>query len=106
MAVLPSPGSERWPRGGSKTQAGDRGAGSVSTSFLALDRNLLNTPLASYYLVLVSSGLLITLGIMMVLSASSVYAYVNIGDSYYFVKRQAMFCALGLVFAVILARRS
>ncbi|NNG18577.1 putative lipid II flippase FtsW [Naumannella sp. ID2617S] len=69
-------------------------------------RSLLNTPLASLYLVLVSAGLLIALGMMMVLSASSVYAYVNTDDSYYFVKRQMMFCGLGLVFAVVLARSS
>lgn len=101
MAVLPSPGSERWP-----SRPKERGTESASTSLKGLVRGLLDTPLASFYLVLVSAGLLITLGIMMVLSASSYYAYMNTGDSYYFVKRQLMFCGLGLVFAVILARCS
>ncbi|PFG67909.1 cell division protein FtsW [Propionibacteriaceae bacterium ES.041] len=116
MAVLPSPGSERWPSTASKQHASKRGgadragatargARSASTSFSSLVKGLLNTPLASFYLVLVSSGLLIGLGVMMVLSASSVYAYINLnGDSYYFVKRQSVFLVAGVIAAFVLAR--
>lgn len=63
-------------------------------------------PQASFYLILVPSVLLLALGMMMVLSASSVYAFVRFDDAYYFVKRQVIFLVLGGVFAVVLARRS
>lgn len=62
-------------------------------------------PQASFYLVLVPAVLLLVLGMMMVLSASSVYAYVRWdGDSYYFVKRQAVFLLVGGVMAYVLAK--
>ena len=67
---------------------------------------LLAHPQASFYLVLVPAVLLLALGMMMVLSASSVYAFVRFDDAYYFVKRQVVFLLLGGVFAFILARRS
>jgi cell division protein FtsW len=63
-------------------------------------------PQASFYLVLVPSVLLLALGVMMVLSASSVYAFVRYDDAYYFVKRQAIFLAIGGVAAFVLAQRS
>jgi cell division protein FtsW len=71
-----------------------------------LIRHALDTPLASLYLVLSTAGLLIGLGVLMVLSASSVYAEVNYADPYYFVKRQMMFLVGGLVAAWFLARLS
>ncbi len=67
---------------------------------------LLAHPQASFYLVLVPAVLLLALGMMMVLSASSVYGFVQFGDAYYFVKRQVVFLALGGLAAAILARRS
>lgn len=66
----------------------------------------LSQPLTSYYLVLVSASLLIGLGLMMVLSASSVYAQVATGDPYYIVKRQAGFLVIGIVGAFALTRLS
>ncbi len=66
----------------------------------ALDR-----PLASYHLVIGATALLLVVGLMMVLSASSVNAYVNKdGDSYYYVKRQVVFLVVGLVGAVVVAK--
>lgn len=65
---------------------------------------LLSHPLASFYLVLVPAVLLLALGMMMVLSASSVYAYTGWGDAYYFVKRQMAFLVVGGLFAWVLAR--
>jgi cell division protein FtsW len=56
--------------------------------------------------VLSTAGLLIGLGVLMVLSASSVYAEVNYADPYYFVKRQVLFLVGGLVGAWFLARLS
>ncbi len=63
-------------------------------------------PQASFYLVLVPAVLLLALGMMMVLSASSVYAFVRYDDAYYFVKRQALFLVIGGVLAFVLAKRS
>ena len=58
----------------------------------ALDR-----PLTSYYLLLGASALLLTIGLIMVLSASSVYSYrVNDGDSYAVVQRQLVWVLIGL----------
>jgi cell division protein FtsW len=58
--------------------------------------------------VLASAGLLLGLGMLMVLSASSVKAYLNYGDSYYFIKRQIVFVALGAVaiLVIVSVRRS
>lgn len=57
---------------------------------------LLDRPLASYYLVLGSTALLIVLGLVMVLSASSVRAFQDSGSSFYFFQRQALWVAIGL----------
>ncbi len=75
-------------------------------SAVGLLRHALGLPLTSLYLVLTSAGLLLGLGTLMVLSASSVYAEVNTGDSYYFVKRHLFFLLLGLVTAWVITRLS
>lgn len=62
-------------------------------------------PLADYYLVAGAAGLLLALGTMMVLSASSVTAYLNYDDSYFYVKRQIVFLVAGLAGAWWLSRR-
>jgi cell division protein FtsW len=80
---------------------------SAGKSTLGWLSQVLNAPLANFYLVLASAGLLIALGVMMVLSASSVYAAMKFGgDSYYFVKRQVAFMVIGLIAAFLLARSS
>ncbi len=66
-------------------------------------RNLLERPLASYHLVIGISGLLLGLGLMMVLSASSVMAHFG-GNSYSIFIRQAIFAALGLIAFAIAMR--
>ena len=58
-------------------------------------RAVLDRPMTSYHLVLGATAILLALGLMMVLSASSVNAYVTFGDSYYYLKRQAQFLAIG-----------
>ncbi len=63
-------------------------------------------PRASFYLVLVPMVLLLALGVMMVLSASSVYAYVKWDDAYYFVKRQIFFLVVGGVGAYVVTKAS
>ena len=57
---------------------------------------VLQRPLASYHLLLVSTLLLLTLGLVMVFSASSVRAYETFHSSYAIAAKQAMFIGLGL----------
>lgn len=64
----------------------------------------LGHPLASLFLVVVPTVLLLALGTMMVLSASSVFAFKQFGDSYYFLKRHLVFLVFGLAAALVLAR--
>jgi cell division protein FtsW len=65
----------------------------------ALDR-----PLTSYYLLLGASTLLLTIGLMMVLSASSVYSYKTFGSSYHIVIKQLVWVALALPAAFVASR--
>ena len=74
MAVLPSPGSEPWTNRRERVSGSGRRTVSASRSFLATVRSQLDTPMASLYLVLVSAGLLIALGMMMVLHAVQKYS--------------------------------
>src|SRR3989337_1049150 len=67
-------------------------------------RAALDRPLSSYYLLLGASALLLTIGLIMVLSASSVYSYYD--DSYAVVKRQLLWVVLGLPCAFIASRLS
>jgi len=60
-------------------------------------RSMLDRPLTSYHLVLGSVALLLIVGMMMVLSASSVNAYLTVGDSYFYVKRQVIFLGIGIL---------
>ncbi len=69
-------------------------------------RDALDRPLSSYYLLLGASTLLLTIGLMMVLSSSSVDAYKTTGDSYAIVKRQLMWVLMGLPCAFIASRMS
>src|SRR3954469_8418051 len=68
-------------------------------------REALDRPLTSYYLLLGASALLLTIGVIMVLSASSVYSFEqNNGDSYAVVKRQLMWVAIGIPCAWLASR--
>lgn len=67
-------------------------------------REAVDKPLASYYLLLGSSALLLTIGLIMVLSASSVSSYVKYDDSYALVKRQLLWVAVGLPCAWVASR--
>jgi len=74
-------------------------------SWYAALREALERPLTSYYLLLGASALLLVIGLIMVLSASSVYSYENHdGDSYAIVKRQMMWVFIGLPCAWIASR--
>jgi cell division protein FtsW len=67
-------------------------------------RYMLDRPLTSYHLVLGSVALLVIVGLMMVLSASSVNAYLTVGDSYFYVKRQLIFLAVGVLGAFVIMK--
>jgi cell division protein FtsW len=70
-------------------------------------RAALDRPLTSYYLLLGASALLLTIGLIMVLSASSVRSYEDFdGDSYAIVKRQLLWVAIGLPLAWVVSRIS
>ncbi len=68
-------------------------------------REALDRPLTTYYLLLGASSLLLTIGLIMVLSASSVYSFrVNDGDSYAVVRQQLISVGIGLPCAWIASR--
>ena len=67
-------------------------------------REAVDKPLASYYLLLGSSALLLTIGLIMVLSASSVRSYLVYDDSYAVVKRQLLWVVIGLPAAWVASR--
>uniref|UniRef100_UPI002B276850 FtsW/RodA/SpoVE family cell cycle protein n=1 Tax=Nocardioides sp. TaxID=35761 RepID=UPI002B276850 len=69
-------------------------------------RAALERPLTTYYLLVSAAALLLTIGLVMVLSASSVYAYTQLGDSYAVVRRQLMWALLGVPAAIIASRVS
>ncbi len=58
---------------------------------------MLDRPLASYYLLLSSSGLLLLIGLVMVFSATSVESYASDGNAFARVSKQAVFSLVGLL---------
>lgn len=60
-------------------------------------RGVLDRPLASYYLLLSSAGLLLLIGLTMVFSATGIRAYREVGNAYASVTRQAVYAVVGLV---------
>ena len=76
------------------------------TTWLGVVREALSRPLAAYYLLLGASALLMTIGLIMVLSASSVWSYTLTGNSYTVVERQLMWVAVGVPCAIIASRLS
>jgi cell division protein FtsW len=59
-------------------------------------RATMERPLTSYYLLLGATTMLLAIGLMMVLSASSVYSYRVHGNSYYIFLKQLTWVAIGL----------
>jgi cell division protein FtsW len=78
-------------------------AGPAASSRSAL-AEALDRPLTSYYLVLGSSAMLLVLGLVMVLSASSVVSYDETGSSFSVFEKQLMWFAIGLPFMVLASR--
>lgn len=67
-------------------------------------RHLLERPLTPYYLILSSSALLLLLGLVMVLSASSVESYAASGSSLAIAQKQAMWALIGVPLFLIASR--
>jgi cell division protein FtsW len=59
-------------------------------------RSAFSHPLFTYRLVIAASAVLLSLGLLMVISASSVTAAAEMGDPYYFGKRQIFFAVIGV----------
>ncbi len=98
-----SEGASQGPSQG-PSQGTARATSGVSSWFAAL-RDALERPLTSYYLLLGASALLLTIGLIMVFSASSVYAFQNYGgDSYAVVVKQLTWVAIGLPCAWVAGR--
>ena len=72
-------------------------AGALRSGPLAALRGLLERPLASYYLLLASVGLLLMIGLVMVFSATSVAAYKDSGNPFTSVSKQLGWALVGLV---------
>jgi len=67
---------------------------------------LLNHPLSTYYLIMGATMLLLGLGLVMVLSASTIESVRIYGSAYTLVQRQALFAVGGVVALVLAARTS
>jgi cell division protein FtsW len=67
-------------------------------------RQLLDRPLTSYYLLMGASSLLLTIGLMEVMSSSSVEGFVHYGNSYYWFLRQLTWVVMGLPIAFVASR--
>lgn len=88
--------------------APDRGGGSQSgvlSGWAASMRATLDKPLTSYYLLMLSAGLLLVIGLMMVLSASSVYSFRHHGhNSYAVFMQQLISVAIALPLAYVASK--
>lgn len=76
------------------------------TRSLSAVRELWNRPLANYYVLLGSTVLLLIIGLLMVLSASSVYSFTYLDNSFAVVRRQLLWVAIAVPCAVIASRLS
>jgi cell division protein FtsW len=88
------------------TTATERRPSGTDTAWLAATKRALDRPLTSYHLVLGVSALLLALGMVMVLSASSVYSELNHGSPYYVFSRQVMWVAVGIPLAWVASQMS
>jgi cell division protein FtsW len=80
------------------------GAGLEAPGLRATLKRTLDKPLTSYHLVLGVSSLLLSLGLLMVLSASSVTSLNEYGNSYAIFTKQAIWVAVGVPVALIASR--
>lgn len=81
-----------------------RGRRRASRSPIAGLAALASRPQASYYLIIGATSLLLVLGLIMVLSASSVTSYTSSGSSFTIAGRQALWVVIGLPVLLVGAR--
>ncbi len=81
-------------------------SGSVVADARASLRALFARPLTPYYLVLGATCLLTVMGLVMVLSASSIIAYVEDGSSFAIAQKQALWLVIGLPLLFLASRMS
>jgi len=79
-------------------------AGPTLRAWLDAGKAVLDRPTTSYYLVLAPAALLLALGLVMVLSASSVMSLQSSGSPYSIFFRQAVWVAVGLPMAFVASR--
>ncbi len=89
-------------RGISGTRDSDSGSVPWHRASALLER--LESPVATYYLLLGACALLVSIGLVMVLSASSVESYRQSGSSYTTFLGQLQFAVLGAVAAAVVSR--
>ena len=70
------------PSAGIGALAGARAAAAAPRTWIRSLREALDRPLTTYYLLIGAAALLLTIGLIMVLSASSVFSFRATGDSY------------------------
>src|SRR6478736_4715261 len=96
MTTTAGPETASPPTSAEPSVAPERRRNTVVGWYVAV-RGALDRPLTAYYLLRGASALLLTIGLIMVLSASSVYSYQqNDGDSYAVVKRQLLWVLIGI----------
>jgi cell division protein FtsW len=78
--------------------------GANAAGFRAALKRTLDKPLTSYHLVLGVTGLLLSLGLLMVLSASSVTSLNEYGNSYAIFSKQAIWMGVGIPLALVASR--
>ncbi len=106
MTALDTPGSSR-----ARAYRPRRSPGRVPPAETSTDQQgqrvpLLARPMTSYYLIASASALLAGLGLVMVLSASSVTSYATSGSSFSVFVKQLMWVGLGLPLLLIASRMS
>ena len=81
-----------------------RRPGQADRPWVAAIREVLDRPLTSYHILLGATGLLLVLGLLMVLSASSVLSLRANGNSYTIFVRQLIWVGVGLPMAYVASR--
>lgn len=84
--------------------ASDAASPARPITFWSQVRGLAASAMAPFYFIVASVTVLVGVGSLMVLSASSVVAQATEGDPYYYTLRQLAFLAAGVVSAVVLSR--
>lgn len=64
----------------------------------------LESPLSTYYLIVIVTAVLVSLGLVMVLSASSITSYINNGSPYTLFKNQAIYAVGGVIVCFVVSR--